>query len=70
MINKNIFIIGIHFGEQKGNCLHRGLKCAPDFSLQVTNNAICDVNNMEVCLDRIGAITSIGIIICSFLMKL
>ncbi|KAL7460807.1 hypothetical protein ACHAXS_001250, partial [Conticribra weissflogii] len=53
--SQELCIIVTPFGKYKYKHLPMGLKCAPDFAQQVMKEVLCDVKDIDIYLDNIGA---------------
>jgi hypothetical protein len=56
--SKDLCTIATPFGEFKYNRLPMELKCSPDYAQKVMENIFCDVNDAEVYIDELGAISN------------
>ncbi len=50
-------VIVMPFGKYKNKCLSMGLKCAPNFAQQVMEEVFCNVDDIGVYHDDIGALS-------------
>jgi hypothetical protein len=72
--SKDLTIIVMPFGKYRYNMLPMGLKCSPDFAQDTMENISCNIEDVEVYIDDIGAFSNTWEhhmnLLCTILQKL